>query len=51
MKFIVYVLGAKVAFGEEAFIVEERLRGVGDEVCGWEVVSINVDHAGDCLMD
>lgn len=48
---VVYVFGAKVGFGEEAFVVEERLRGVGDEVCGWEVVSINVDHTGDCLMD
>ena len=43
----VYVFGAKVGFGEEAFVVEERLRGVGDELCGREIVSIHLDHAGD----
>lgn len=47
---VVYVFGAKVGFGEEAFVVEEWLRGVGDEVCGWEVVSIHLGHVGDCLM-
>lgn len=44
------VFGATLGFGEQASVVEEWLRGVGDAFCGREVVLVDGYHAGDWLV-
>lgn len=47
VKYVVYSLGAALAFGEYSFIMEEGVGGIGDEFCRLEKVFINSDHGDD----
>lgn len=45
---VVYVFRAKFGgFGKESFVMKERLGGVGNELCGSEIILLNVDHVGE----